>query len=121
MNTVHKVHAVWGAPLDWVIALAERCDAEGSQRRVGALIGYSSTTINLVLNNTYKGSLQEVERRVRAIIMRVAIDCPLHGEISGEECSRQQARPASTANAARVREYATCQRCEHRLTKGGGA
>jgi hypothetical protein len=103
----------WGdAPPDWVLRLAEACDAT-SQAKVGARIGRSGSVVSQVLRNRYPGNVRGVEEMVRGVLMQAVVECPALGRLPAHECQRW--RVASDhflgTNSLRVRMYRACNRC----------
>ena len=95
---------------DWKTALREACK-KTTQRNVASKIGYSATTINLVLSDNYKGDVAAVENAVRKKLMCSTIKCPELGQITAEECSSNQRKPFSASSSARVRLFKACKKC----------
>lgn len=116
IDNITKVRAAWGdPPPDWIVALAESCDAE-TQTAVAARLGYSSTVVSLALSNRYdKGDIVRLEAIVRGALMAEAVLCPVMGaEISRDVCQNWQRRPFSTASSNAVRMYQGCRSgCPH--------
>lgn len=103
----------WGEPPDWIVALADSCDAS-NQTAVAALLGYSRTVVSLLVNNKYDRDLRAAERTIRRVLMRVVVHCPVLGDIPDADCAEHQARPYSPANPTRVRLYGACHGgCPH--------
>lgn len=118
-SAVETARQSWGdgAP-DWVLALAEYCDAKLSQRAAGALIGYSAATVNQILHAGYAGDVAKVEDKVRGALLGETVACPVLGPISKDRCRDHQEAPFAATSAVRVRLYRTCHGgCPH--AKGG--
>lgn len=105
---------------DWLAALDRACE-ETSQAAVARRIGYSPAVVSQVRRGTYRGSLEAVERRVRRALMADSIQCPILGEITGENCLEHQRQGLSTASAMRVRLWRACRRCPHNLQQEASA
>lgn len=122
LDNLEKARAAWGEPPpDWIIALAEACNAE-TQSAVGKKIGYSGSTISQVLSDTYRnGDMARIEQLVRGAFMAETVHCPVAQEIGRDVCLGWQKRPFSTASANAVRMYQACRdNCPHsRLTPKG--
>lgn len=120
VNHVEKARAAWGEAVpDWIIALAEACAAD-TQAAVGKRLGYSGSTISLVLSNGYQlGDITRVEQVVRGALMAEEVLCPvLSTEIGRDVCQTWQKRPFSTASANAVRMYQGCRSgCPHSRIK----
>lgn len=117
LDNLAKATAAWGTPPpDWIIALAEACDAE-TQTAVGKRLGYSGSAVSLVLGNKY-GAVGDVigfETIVRGALMAETVLCPVSGDHIGRDvCSNWQKRPFSTASSNSVRMYQGCRSgCPH--------
>lgn len=110
-----RAQRAWGAnPPDWIVALAKRCDQEGSQARVGALLGVSSAAVNQVLGRSYIGRIERIETRVRGELMKETVACPVVGDISKRDCLDHQKRPFRATNPLRVRLHQACPTCPNR-------
>ena len=115
-DNLSKALAAWGDPApDWIVVLAEACNAE-TQTAVARKLGYSSATVSLVLSNGYeKGDVVRIEALVRGILMAETVHCPvLSAAIGRDVCSTWQKRPFSTASSNAVRMYQGCRSgCPH--------
>lgn len=103
----------WGEAVpDWVIVLAQACDAT-SQSRVADRIGRSSSLVSGVCANTYKGDLEAVEDLVRGVFMGSEVACPVLGPLPTHVCRewRVRSRAFSNVNTQRVRMFRACNRC----------
>lgn len=101
--------AAWGSPLpDWVEALAGEADRT-SQSAAARRLSYSPTVVSCTLRATYQGSLRAVEQRVRDVLMRAQVVCPVLGGIPSARCIAEQAAPFAPTNHERVRLYRACR------------
>jgi len=117
-TTEQTVMASWrGAPPVWVLALARAADSGVSRRRIGEIIGYSPAAISQVINAKYQGSYEQIGAAVRAALCTEAVECPILGEISGEQCLAKQRRPLAATSGHRVRLWRACRGCEHNIGK----
>jgi hypothetical protein len=114
MSFIEKTRAAWGRhhsgePPDWVLAVAESCDAS-SLRRVAAGIGYSHTAVSLLLSGQYgTRDLTRIQAAVRRVLMAPPlVPCPVLGEIASEACRRNRALPFHPTNPTRVALYRAC-------------
>ena len=116
IDNLEKARTAWGdPPPDWIVALAEACNAE-TQTAVGKKIGYAGSTISQVLSDTYKGGdMVRFEQVVRGALMAETVTCPvMNSEIGRDVCLGWQKRPFSTASANAVRMYHGCRKgCPH--------
>jgi hypothetical protein len=105
--------SAWGdTPPDWIIALADACNAS-SQNQVAKKIGRSAALISTVLRCKYEGDMAAVEDRIRGALMRQTTDCPALGEIELHVCHdwRVRSRRFAGNNALNVTMYRACARC----------
>lgn len=114
-----RARACWETAPDWVLALAESCNAE-NQTAIGKRLGYSGSTVSQVLSNTYPGDMERFEQVVRGVLMAETVICPRLGETSRNVCQQWQRRPFSTASSNAVAMYQACRSgCPHsRIQKG---
>lgn len=109
----------WGAPPDWILALAEACD-ETSQAAVARRLNVSSSQINQVLKKTYPSPLAGIEQAVRGAYMGLTVACRELGEIGRDRCLSEQVLPLKSTSPMRVRMYRACRSgCPHFRPKGG--
>lgn len=112
------VQQSWGgAAPDWVLVLAEVCDAK-TQIKVGHEIGYSSSVVNAVLKNAYTGNVAKVESAVRGRYMAKTVMCPVVGEMGSDVClwhQKRSSKDAPTTSAMRSAISSTCRSgtCPH--------
>lgn len=101
----------WGEEIpDWIIALADQCDAIGI-RAVAVKAGLSKTTVHEAVRHSYKAALDNVEQKVRGAFMGKTVECPVLDEITVDLCLENQKRPFSAANPTRVALHRTCPTC----------
>lgn len=119
MTNVAAARRAWGAAApEWIIVLAEACDARnGSQAAVARRLGYSGAVINQALKNTYAGRLDKLEQKVRGELMNECVQCPVLGEITRRRCIDEQSRAYAATNALRVELRRACPRCPNRHDK----
>lgn len=118
-DNIARAEIAWGETMpDWVHVLAEACNME-SQAAVAKRIGYSGSTVNQVLANTYAGDLDRLEQIVRGALMAETVICPRLGETSRDVCLGWQRRPFSTASSNAVAMYQACRSgCPHSRIPG---
>jgi hypothetical protein len=109
---------------DWIMVLAEACDA-ASQTMVAKRIGFSSSVVSAMLRRTYTGAARNVEQAVRGALMREITVCPVAGEIPKHIClqHQQRAQKFEPTSSLRVLFYRNCRGgCPHSrmATTGGG-
>lgn len=96
---------------DCMVLLREAVEREGSQIKVGKILGYSATTISQALSGTYGGSLDGLLTRVEEVYGTRIVACPILGEIQLPRCVAERRTPFSTANPHRVRMFRACKAC----------
>ena len=96
---------------DRMTLLREAVDRQGSQSKVGRMIGYSATAISQAMSNTYGGSLDTLLTRVEEVFGTRIVACPVLGEINLPRCVAERRTLFSTANPHRVRMYRACKAC----------
>lgn len=114
-TNVASARAAWGDELpDWVLVLAEECDAT-SQLKAAGRIGYSTSAVCNVLKrkygteNGFGGDLQAVEQAVRGALLDATVICPVAGELPAHVCLDYQRQPFRSTNAQRVKLYRACR------------
>jgi len=116
---VQRATEAWGETMpEWVRAVAEACEKE-TQAAVGKRFGYSGSTVNQLLSNTYRGDIGRVEASVRGGLMSETVLCPILQDIPRNVCLTWQKRPFSTASANAVRMHRACRSgCKHSRLNG---
>lgn len=95
--------------LDLLRAEAERT----SMRSVAARLGYSPTTISLVLSGKYPGRPDKIAKAVLAQLD--VVTCPyLRQNLPQVECQRIAHAPAPTHHPMKLSHWRACQGCPHR-------
>lgn len=114
-----KSQEAWCGELpDWVSVLVAACDAT-SQNKVAKKMAYSSAVISLVLNNTYTGDMDKIEKNVRDFFMS-GVDCPALGKITADQCLawRQEGKAPNPSSPHKSRMFHACQRCPRNRKHG---
>lgn len=109
-----RVIQSWGetAP-DWMLLLADACDAS-SQRQIAERLGRSSGYVNRLLFADYTGDLVEAEKIVRAHLQAEKIACPaLAAAISQEQCLHYRRGSRGTHAGLRRHLDDICPSCPH--------
>jgi hypothetical protein len=111
----------WGAKMpEWIGVLARAADAEaakgGSLRTLGQRVSASASMLSACINNSYNGSYDRIEAKVRGVLMNEQVDCPALGHaISRAACANNQALKPSTAGPHRMKLTRMCPRCPNFL------
>lgn len=104
----------WGEVPDWIAALVTACDARNSsQNKVALRLGFSGSVVSSVLRKDYRGAMDRVEARVRAIFIPGTVNCPALGPIGTEGCLAWQDRSVELTSASPnvVRMFIACRDC----------
>lgn len=97
--------------MSWLSILEKEC-RETSQKAAARKIGYSASTINMVLKGTYTGDLEAIERAVHTKLLCTTLPCPVLGEVSPQACSAHQNKPFVASSSLRCRLFRACRECE---------
>lgn len=106
----------WGEALpDWIEVLARAADSAVSQSELGTRLGLPASSISAVIGNTYPGKTSAIEARVRGVLLKLRVDCPVMGAIARNVCMDLQKQPFSGASPARAKLYGACRKCPNFL------
>lgn len=94
----------------WLDVLAAQCAAR-SQATIARELKVSSSTINQVLKQTYKGRLDRIQSRVEGRYMNLVVECPVIGELPRDRCADFQRRKFAATSPFRVQLHHTCPTC----------
>ena len=87
--------------------------AAASLRQVAAELGYSGTTLSLIVHGKYAGKTDRVAAAVAARYETVA--CPYQGKtIPLHECRSTAQGKAPTHNPMKMQQWLACQKCAKR-------
>ena len=96
----------------WFALLKARI-AAASLRQVAAELGYSGTTLSLIVHGKYAGKTDRVAAAVAARYETVA--CPYQGKtIPLHECRSTAQGKAPTHNPRKMQQWLACQKCAKR-------
>lgn len=94
-------------------ALLKAQIAAASLRQVAAELGYSGTTLSLIVHGKYAGKTDRVAAAVAARYETVA--CPYQGKtIPLHECRSTAQGKAPTHNPMKMQQWLACQKCAKR-------
>lgn len=94
----------------WIETLRDAATTMGSIKAAADAIGYSRTTVSLVLSGNYDRSTAEIAQAVMAKLQKVA--CPyLDHMIERETCLRTWKRTMPQSNPEALRHWSHCQTC----------
>ncbi len=113
VNKLEIAKHFWGDNIpDWVEVLATECDLT-SQNKVALKINKSAAAISQVLRNSYSGTVDNIEKAVRSMLMNSEHECPMYGTILSRDCDINQRRPFSmSGNPVKNRLFKACQHCQ---------
>jgi hypothetical protein len=124
-NFVAIAREAWGSSIpDWVLALATRATnttLSGTAKQVKA----SPSAVSHVLSNSYGAGTSRIEQKVRGVLMKATVQCPILGEIGLDRCLDEQGRKFIGSSAIRTKLFHKCRGkgtpiCPHsRFVKGG--
>lgn len=100
--------------MKWLDILKSRVDVLG-RRQVEQDIGISKTTMSLLLNSKYPGSMENIKNKVLATYTDLKVMCPVLGEIPSNRCHVEQIKPFNPSNPQRVQLYRACRHCPNRM------
>lgn len=94
----------------WFATLSEEV-AASSRQVVAEKLGYSRTTISLVMLGKYPGKTDEVAARVTARLGGFA--CLYDGQtVTSEQCRKNAKEAAPTHNPSKMAKWSACQNCQ---------
>ncbi|WP_215782044.1 XRE family transcriptional regulator [Paludibacterium sp. B53371] len=84
-----------------------------SMRAVASALGYSPTTVSLVLSGKYPGKTDRIAKAVLALLD--VVECPHIGQsMPLAECHGLALAPAPTHHPMKLSHWRACQGCPHR-------
>lgn len=85
-----------------------------SRASIGRRMGYSRTTVSLILDGKYLGQLDKVKSAFERLILEPRWYCPrIAGEIDQTHCTRLRQEQAPLHNPQKMRLWQQCQNCSH--------
>jgi transcriptional regulator with XRE-family HTH domain len=99
----------------WLELLRAEADLT-SRAAVADRIGYSRTTISLVLSGKYPGNTDKIAAKALAGLEPVlTVACPYLGvEIEAAACNQHSGQRAPTHNPAKMNHWKACHQCPKR-------
>jgi hypothetical protein len=93
--------------------------AEAARTNIGAVagrVGYSRTTISLVMAGKYPGKTEKIAAAVLAVLeAAVTVDCPYLGvAIEFAACTQHAGQRAPTHNPVKMHHWRACRQCPNR-------
>ena len=93
------------------LILLERVIAEIGQAQLARELGCSDSALSQIRGGTYKGSPDNILRKVEDKYSTDIIQCPLQGAITVQKCAEHRNRPFAATNPQRVALYRQCRLC----------
>jgi len=102
--------SAWGAePPEFIRVLARLVEQQGSRHAAAERIGVNRATVSTLLANKYPASTGRMEKAI--MTWASFVDCPVLGEITGEQCQKERTKPFIGSNPTRIRLYRACRAC----------
>lgn len=102
---------------DWLQLLK----AEAARTSIGDAairIGYSRTTVSLVLSGKYLGKTDKVAAAASRVLA-TSLTCSYSGsDITSEECREKSTSRAPTHKPQAMAQWRACQQCQNKCKKG---
>ena len=96
----------------WLSILRASAEAD-SIKLAAARIGYSRSTVSLVLSGKYPGGTAKIRRAVLDNLSDII--CPYTAKsMAGAKCARLQSRSMPTSNPSALAHWRACQSCRHK-------
>lgn len=96
---------------NWLEILREAV-AERGQKPVADALGYSRSTVSLVLAGKYAGKTDAVEKKVLAVLARVT--CPFNGaDMTMADCRAFSSSRAPTHHPLKLSHWRACRQCKN--------
>lgn len=93
----------------WRSLLDLQIKAKG-RTKVAKELGYSPSTLSMILNEKYQGSTERFEERVMSLYL--AVECPhLLRQLEASECRGFRTRSVPTSDPRQLRHWVACQNC----------
>lgn len=110
-SNLEKARIAWGDDLpDYIVVLAERCD-ETTQRAVGRALGFHASAVSKLINRNYEAGYDELEIKIRRVLMNVGVACPTFGEIPLASCLNIRRAKPEQLDMAERNFASACARC----------
>ncbi len=102
--------SAWGEqPPHFIQQLATLVNDTGSCSAAAKRLNVSRTTVSLLLSNKYTAGTVEIAETISHALDK--IDCPVLGEITGDECQKHRNAKFTPSNPQRVQLFRACQGC----------
>jgi len=102
--------SAWGPePPEFIRVLARLVAQAGSNHAAAERIGVNRASVSTLLANKYPANTGRMEKAI--MTWASFVDCPVLGEITGEQCQKERAKPFIGSNPTRIRLYRACRSC----------
>lgn len=109
--------SAWGEnPPEFIRVLARLVEQEGSKAAAAARLGINRASVSTLLANRYPANTDRMSKTIMA--WAALVECPVLGQISGDQCQNERNKPFLGSNPTRIRLYRACQNCPNN-PKGG--
>lgn len=109
--------SAWGEqPPEFIRVLANAVDKAGSNQAAADQIGINRASVSTLLANKYPANTAKMEEKILAF--NTGKQCPVLGQISGDECQKKREQKFVSSNPQRVALYRACRQCEHNPKRG---
>jgi hypothetical protein len=98
----------------WLALMRQEADRTTRQSLADRL-GYSRTTVSLVLSGTYPGNTEKIATRAIAVLEPVlVVECPYLGvELAIARCAEYSTQRAPTHHPIKMAHWRACQQCQN--------
>lgn len=98
----------------WLTLMREEA-ARTNMRALAERLGYSRTTVSLVLSGTYPGSTDKIAQRALDVLeLPVTVECPYLGTVLPvADCREYATKRAPTHHPTKMAHWRACQQCQN--------
>lgn len=99
----------------WLALMRQEVDRT-SRQALADRLGYSRTTVSLVLSGTYPGNPDKIAAKAIEVLEPVlAVDCPYLGEqLPIKQCVEYSSQRAPTHHPTKMGHWRACQQCQNK-------
>jgi len=98
----------------WLVLMREEA-ARTTKRALAERLGYSRTTVSLVLSGTFPGSTAKIAQRATEVLeLPVQVQCPyLVQALPVADCRAYSTQRAPTHHPTKMAHWRACQQCQN--------
>ncbi len=93
------------------MTLLKKAVADYGQTVVARALGYSPSAVNQALHGKYRGSPDNLLKRVAEVYGSGMVTCPVMGQITIRRCAAERRKPFAASSPQRVRLFLACRNC----------